>query len=92
MRYEGPFVGNVIIDDAYALVVPVVFLDNLAVEFRQGVAGEGLPFFNHFMHAQFKFCELSLAENGSLNTLQIVPEQRKPSRVILGVLEGVIDE
>ena len=72
---HDPLVGNVIVDDADALIVAVVFLHDLAVEFRKRVSGEWLAFLDHLVHAEFKLRELCLPENGALDALQIISQQ-----------------
>ena len=90
MRNHRPLVLDVRIDNAYALLVAVILFHDLGVKRGKSIARQRLSSLDHLMHAQFELCELGLTEDGALNALQIIAQQRKPRRVILDLFQHVV--
>ena len=92
MRDERPLVRDVVVHDGHALVVAVVLPGHLRVQLVERLAGDRLALLRHLVHAQLELGELGLAEHRDLDAFQIVAQQRQLRRIVLDVLEHVVDQ
>ena len=83
---------DVVVHHADAGVVAVVALRDFEVHSRQGVAGDRLAVGGHLVHAQFEFRELRLPEDGELNPLQVLPQERQLHIVVGERAEHVVQQ
>ncbi len=92
MRDIRPFDLYVIVDEAYVLIVSVVFADETKVHFVKLVAGQCIAFFRSFVDRQFEFGELRLAENRSLDAFEITSEEGESFPIVLDRLQHKIEQ
>ena len=76
VRHVGPLDAIQIVDVADSLLVPVVPLEDVSVNLGERIARQRLAILALLMDGQLEFCELSLAEYGPFEAVQVAHQQR----------------
>src|SRR5690606_38691386 len=86
MRNIRPFGFHVIVNDAYILVMSVIFLCNIQVDAIKVFSGQRLTIAYLLMDNGLKLCELSLTEQSPLSAFQVITQNCQTYFVVFDLL------
>ena len=87
-----PFGLDLIIHHAHAFVVAVILARDRAIDVVEHVTRQRFAFFGPLMDRQLEFREFCLSKDRPLDAFEIVAQQRQPDRVVLDLLEHMVDK